>query len=200
MLRTTVLVRRVTNLSDARYCAGMGVEMLAFPLTGPEALSPETVRELSGWVSGIQLVGEIDAETHTSEEINALADACALDYILLTGHPTELQSAELNRPIIREVTLENLESLPMFGEVTYAILTGLTEAALQDTHLATRLIEAPVPVLLKVPNPTANSVRAALEWLPTLAGLALEGGHETRPGVRDFGTLGEALEALEIED
>jgi phosphoribosylanthranilate isomerase len=200
MLRTTVLIRRVTNLSDARYCAGMGVEMLAFPLTGPEALTPEAVRELSGWVSGIQLVGEIDAETHTSEEINALAEACALDYVLLTGNPTELQSAELNRPIIREITLDHLESLPMFGEVSYAILTGLTEEAFKDEHLSTRLIEAPVPVLLKVPNPTAAAVLAALEWLPTLAGLALDGGPEIRPGVRDFGPMGEALEALEIED
>ena len=43
-------------------------------------------------------------------------------------------------------------------------------------------------------------MRAALDLLPTLAGLALDGGTETRPGVRDFGPLADALEALELED
>ncbi len=199
MLRTTVLIRHVTNLSDARYCAGMGVEMLAFPLSGPEALTPESVRELAGWTSGVRLVGELDATARPAAELNALAEACGLDYLLLTGEVSELTLADLTYPVIREVTLAKLEELPMFGEVTYAILTGLTEADLGDAHLSTRLIEAPVPVLLAVPNPTGNAVRAALEWLPTLAGLALNGGAETRPGVRDFGPLGEALEALEVE-
>lgn len=200
MLRTVVLIRHVTNLSDARYCAGMGVEMLAFPLSGPAALTPETLRELAGWTAGVRLVGEVDATGRSGADLNALAESCGLDYLLLTGAVSELSMAELNHPVIREVTLENLDELPMFGEVSYAVLTGLTEAHLNDPHLATRLIEAPVPVLLAVPNPTPNAVRAALEWLPTLAGLALNGGAETRPGVRDFGALGEALEALEVED
>ena len=200
MLRTTVLIRRVTNLSDARYCAGMGVEMLAFPLSGPDALATTAIRELASWTAGVTLVGEMDATGRTADELNALAEEAQLQMLLLTGDLSELTMSELNYPIIREVKLQDLESLPMFGEVSFALLTGLTEADLGDSHLATRLIEAPVPVLLAVPTPTANAVRAALEWLPTLAGLALDGGAETRPGVRDFGPLGEALEALELED
>ncbi|MBC7447181.1 MAG: hypothetical protein H7330_03915 [Hymenobacteraceae bacterium] len=200
MLRTTVLIRRVTNLSDARYCAGMGVELLAFPLSGPDALTPEAVRELGGWTAGVQLVGELDATGRPAVELNALAEACKLNFLLLTGDVSELTMAELTVPIIREVTLANLQKIPMFGEVSYAVLTSLTEADFLDPHLPARLIEAPVPVLLAVPNPTAAAVRAALERLPTLAGLALNGGAETRPGVRDFGLLGEALEALEVEE
>ncbi len=200
MLRTTVLIRQVTNLSDARYCAGMGVDMLAFPLSGPLALAPATLSELADWTAGVSRVGEIDATGRDSAELNALADTCQLDLWLLTGEVTELTLAELTRPVIREVTLAGLDELPMFGEVSYAILTGLTEADLNDEHLPTRLIESPVPVLLAVPNPTANAVRAALQWLPTLTGLALVGGQETRPGVRDFGGLGEALEALELDE
>lgn len=200
MLRTTVLIRRVTNLSDARYCAGMGVEMLVFPLSGPEALAPAAVRELGGWTAGVQLVGEVDATAYSAADLNALAQDCKLDYLLLTGPVSELTLTELNYPVIREVTLADLNELPMFGEVAYAVLTGLTEDDLNDPHLPTRLVEAPVPVLLAVLNPTARAVRAALEWLPTLAGLALDGGPETRPGVRDFGLLGEALEALELAD
>ena len=200
MLRTTILIRRVTNLSDARYCAGMGVELLAFPLSGPEALTPEAIRELAGWTAGVTLVGEVDASGRSAADLNALAEAAQLQMLLLTGDVSELTLAELNYPIIREVKLANLDALPMFGEVSYALLTGLTEADLDDPHLPTRLIEAPVPVLLAIANPSARMVRGALEWLPTLAGLALDGGAETRPGVRDFGPLGEALEALELTE
>ena len=200
MLRTTVLIRRVTTLSDARYCAGMGADLLAFPLTGPDALPPAAVRELTGWTAGVGLVGEADATGRSAADLNALAAASGVQLLLLTGAVSELTLAELTYPVIREVTLAELDELPMFGEVTYAVLTGLTETDLADPHLATRLIEAPVPVLLAVPAPTAHAVRAALESLPTLAGLALEGGPEIRPGVRDFGALGEALEALEVEE
>jgi phosphoribosylanthranilate isomerase len=200
MLRVTVLVRHVTNLTDARFCAGMGVQLMAYPLTGPHALTPDVVCELASWTSGVQRVGEIDATGRGATEINALADACELDYVLLTGPATELTLAELNRPVIREVRLKDLEELPMFGEVSYAVLTGLTDVDLDDPHLPTRLIEAPVPVLLAVPRPSRHDILGALEWLPTLKGFALNGGAEIRPGVRDFGLLGEALEALEIEE
>ena len=145
MLRTTVLVRQVTNLSDARYVAGMGVELMAFPLTGPNALSTETVRELAGWVSGVRLVGEVD-DSLSVEAINQLAEACSLDYILLSEPNTRLDVTGLNRAVIQTITLTHLEELPMFGEVAYAVLTGLTESDLDDKHLSTRLIEAPVPV------------------------------------------------------
>ncbi|HYE79326.1 MAG TPA: hypothetical protein VEI97_15180 [bacterium] len=185
----------MTNLSDARYFAGMGVELLAFPLSGPGALTPDAIRELAGWVAGIRLVGEVDA-TLDAAQINALISECGLDYVLLSAD-AGLELEELARPVIRVVTLEELDQLAMWGRVAYAVLTGLTEDHLRDEHLATRLVEAPVPVLLAIPHPTVAAVKAALEWLPTLAGLALEGGQEDRPGIRDFGELGDALEALE---
>lgn len=198
MLRTTVFVRQITNLSDARYCAGMGVELLGFPLTGPAALTPEAVRELSGWLSGIQRVGEFD-DSLSAEEINALATACELDYVLLTESDSSIDITALNRPIIRVVTLRHLEDFPIFGEVAYVVLIGLTLDELLDQGLPPILMSAPVPVLLAIGTPTADTVNAALDVLPTLAGLALEGGQELRPGMRDFAGLADALEALEIE-
>ncbi len=178
----------------------MGVELLAFPLSGADALTPAAVRELAGWTAGVTLVGEVDATGRTSAELHDLAQDAGVQMLLLTGEVSELVISEVNCPIIREVTLNNLKTLPMFGEVSYALLTDLNAADLDDPHLATRLIEAPVPVLLAIADPTAEIVRAALHRLPTLAGLALNGGTETRPGVRDFGALGEALEALEVEE
>src|SRR6516162_4980549 len=49
MLKTKVKVGSVTNLSEARYCAGMGVDFLSFPIA---SIDPKTYREITGWVAG----------------------------------------------------------------------------------------------------------------------------------------------------
>ena len=54
MLKTKVKVSSIENLSDARYCAGMGVEWLGFPL----AMPVEKLEEIRNWLAGVQIVGE----------------------------------------------------------------------------------------------------------------------------------------------
>ncbi len=196
MLRTTVLVRRVTNLSDARYCAGMGVELLGFPLTGSDALTAAAVNEIGGWVSGIQRVGEFD-NSLSAAEINALISACALDYVLLTEPDVHLAPDELARPIIWLLDADQLRTAP--ANAAFIVLTGLTDLA--DTTLL-ELLTSPSypPVLLALTDETsATEAAEVLAALPALAGLALEGGQELRPGIRDFGALADILEALETD-
>ena len=45
-----VMVRGINNLSDARYCAGMGADCLTFRLdpSWADHLTPEAVQELGG--------------------------------------------------------------------------------------------------------------------------------------------------------
>ena len=58
MLRTKVKISAVTNLSDARYCAGMGVEWIGFSM---DTVPAEKYGEIRGWLAGVQVVGETDA-------------------------------------------------------------------------------------------------------------------------------------------
>ena len=78
-----VLVRGINNLSDARYCAGMGADGLIFTLDPelPGAVTPETVTALAGWVSGVELIGEF--ASLPAAEINQLITACGLRRVLL---------------------------------------------------------------------------------------------------------------------
>ena len=59
-LKTLVKISNVTNLSDARYCAGMGVDMLGFSMDAdsPDYIEPKKFAEIRGWVAGVQIVGE----------------------------------------------------------------------------------------------------------------------------------------------
>ena len=62
-LKTIVKISNVTNLSDARYCAGMGVDMLGFSMDAdsPNYIDPKKFGEIRGWVAGVQIVGETTA-------------------------------------------------------------------------------------------------------------------------------------------
>ena len=86
-LRIPVLVRGVNNLSDARYCAGMGAAGLIFTLDPelPGAIDPATVKELAGWVAGVALIGEFGSADF--DQLEAVAAACGLDQVLLHEAP-----------------------------------------------------------------------------------------------------------------
>ena len=60
-LKTKVFVLEVNNLSDARYCASMGVDTIAFTLTGEKCISKEEVLAMSQWVSGVNIGLEIES-------------------------------------------------------------------------------------------------------------------------------------------
>ena len=66
MLKTLVKVSAITNLSDARYCAGMGVDLLGFPLG---KISIDQFTEIRNWLAGVQIVGEFS--TNDAAEIKA---------------------------------------------------------------------------------------------------------------------------------
>jgi phosphoribosylanthranilate isomerase len=57
-LKTKVKAGNITNLSDARYCAGMGVDWLSFPA---EKVNPVKFKEITDWVTGPQFVLEAEA-------------------------------------------------------------------------------------------------------------------------------------------
>ena len=68
-LKTLVKVGEVSNLSDARYCAGMGVELIGFNLDKSSAnyVSIETFTAITGWIEGVEFVAEF--ENSSLEEI-----------------------------------------------------------------------------------------------------------------------------------
>ena len=65
-LKTFVKISSINNLSAARYCAGMGVDFLSFPIS---SIDPKKYQEITGWVAGPKFGVEID-----SPNINAIKE------------------------------------------------------------------------------------------------------------------------------
>src|SRR5690606_32493096 len=61
MLKTRVKVGNISNLSDARYCAGMGVDMHGCAvIPGQEGYVPEALyQDMRGWFSGPATAAEL---------------------------------------------------------------------------------------------------------------------------------------------
>lgn len=205
MLALPVLVRGINNLSDARYCAGMGAQGLIFTLDAnlPGAIDVATARELAGWVAGVDLIGEFG--NVASAEINRLVEECGLTGVLL-----RLDRARQDLP-------EGL-AVPALVEVPSTVIINQAHFAAAIADLTAALpagfaffTEAPQPypadyaywhtlgrqAPLWLAGPTNPTQAADLAQGVHPAGLILEGGNEIKPGLRDFTELEAVFEALE---
>ncbi|GAA4454001.1 hypothetical protein GCM10023189_19920 [Nibrella saemangeumensis] len=205
-LKTLVKISNVTNLSDARYCAGMGVDMLGFSMDADaeQYVEPAKFQEIRSWVAGVQIVGETAADDPGA--INRLLELYQPDMLQLEDPALLPYVASFNRPVILKadlglLTLEQLEAIIATSHtgIDFFLLDGKAGISLDDElrtelyHLATRY-----PILLGT-GITASNVHDLLAALP-VKGIALQGGDEVRPGNKEFGELMDILETIEVED
>src|SRR5688500_2450084 len=84
-LKTIVKVSHISNLSDARYCAGMGVDMLGFRVIPgiDHYLAPELYQDIRGWISGPKIIAELYGVTHPAQ-VEDVITTYAPDYFELS--------------------------------------------------------------------------------------------------------------------
>jgi phosphoribosylanthranilate isomerase len=188
-LKTVVKVGNISNLSDARYCAGMGVNMLGFRvLEGQENfISPKLFQEIRGWVSGPKVVAEIYG-IESPEQLPAIVSNYAPDYFELSLPAYRKFHQYLILPSLVFITLEEAKQTILPAEnIAYIIVSD-------NSMLEARGKRLPHPVLLKTDN-TANLPKTIQN--PAIAGLALSGTPELRPGFKDYQELADILEQLD---
>jgi phosphoribosylanthranilate isomerase len=195
MLKTKVKVSSIENLSDARYCAGMGVEWLGFPL----AMPLEKFAEIRNWLAGVQIVGECAGLK--PEEIKALVATHQPDAIEIDSKVNLVLIQDIDLPKILRVNIET-DNLPaLFASaapyVSHFLLTGDSPESLQGMESSIEIWAAQYPIILGLDVPEEDLE----EWLEqtSIQGIGLTAGKEDRPGFRDFSDLMSILEKLEID-
>jgi phosphoribosylanthranilate isomerase len=190
MLKVKVKVGNITNLSDARYCAGMSVDMLGFPFDGPNAIDPKKFKEITDWVAGPEFVLEILGQVQLPEEYKVA-------YFEIDA--SQLESINTAAKLIVRMKLEDW---PQLGadcrrhkdQIDYILLD--VNLATADKMLITQ-IAGEFPVL--VGYHFNEGQLAEVLQLPVV-GIALNGSTEAQPGLKDYSQLSEILEALEVEN
>ena len=203
-LKTKVKVNRITNLTDARYCSGMYVDVLGFSLEEgtPHYISPSQFQEITGWISGADYAAEFtDSDVYTIER--RLADYPGINWIESSDLDTLVQLKDLGKELIYRVTMEEIESIfPKIDVLNQQHITlhlTSTENNLSiDNEVIIKELASKVKLFLGFGiNPENASLLAEI---PGIAGLAMDGGDEIKPGLRDFDQLASILENLELAD
>jgi len=202
-LSTLVKISNVTNLSDARYCAGMGVDMLGFSMDAdaPDYVDPDRFAAIRGWVAGVQIVGE----THSTDPvaIEQLVQTYQPDYLQVDDAAMLPYLASFDKPLLLRVDLTTtnpaqLEAIVRDGSATaeYMLLEGNEAQPLTaEQQDVLYKLAGKYPILLGM-GITAGNVHDLLDELP-VRGIALRGGDEDKPGDKEFGELMDILEAIE---
>jgi phosphoribosylanthranilate isomerase len=204
-LKTFVKINRVTNLTDARFCAGMNVDVIGFSLEADSEhfLNPSQFKEITGWISGIELAAEF--KNASSSEIMAILENYPnISWIESENLETliELQTSGLK--LIYKQPFENVVKLKdKFVEKIkkHSIsvhLTSQNNHSIPQKHDLAIVFSKHFKVILGfgITPETVENLLSSYE----ISGLALDSGDEIKTGLRDFDKLADILEILEVEE
>ncbi len=206
-LNTFVKVSEISNLSDARYCAGMGVHVLGFNLEKehPHFIDPEKYAAITGWLAGVKFAAEFD--TYDVRQIEqVLTDYARIDYLQIRQPQHVALLKPLRKPIIMALDASRYEhdivalADIMRGcrdQVSYFLVENNSSNRRPDLLNDLLHLSKQYPVLLGFGlNP--DFVGSLIEQ-HGLAGIALRGGEEIKAGYKNFDELADILEAIEVE-
>ena len=194
MLKTFVKVGGINNLSDARYCAGMGVDQLGFTLTeteDEEGINEKAFNDICGWVSGIEVVLEnYSPDMHNHLEIEWVEARSAEEVNIA------LQNNKKVIRIIGKSDLTDIDSCKSDQIDYYLIKVSLEDVMKSQKEI--KDLSSIYKVVLELNQKPNQNISELLEKF-NLGGISLHGGSEIRPGLKDYDTLSEILEELEEE-
>jgi phosphoribosylanthranilate isomerase len=198
-LKTFVKVGNISNLSDARYCAGMGVEMLGFDVE--KTVSPESYKEMIGWLSGVKFVAEF-AEADL-EQMNDI----------LQNYPVHALQIE-REDVLQQIAIKafQLEKLPIDLLFKSEKPEKIEDLAQKHPKLVRFFIlgqahTQSLETIQKIAKQCSLLIEGDFNEIEinrlleesAIAGIALRGSAEIAPGLKDFDDLALILENLETD-
>lgn len=197
----------ITELEDARYCAGAGADYLGFVQysESPRYIAPEQVAEVAEWVHGPQAVGVFVNEA--ADAVNRTAERAGFDLVQLHGTEPPAVCALVERPVIKAIHVRHdasSDQLRPFME-PYA---DVVDYFLLDTHDSSvwggtgesfnwrlvRDLSDAYPLFLAGGINAANVERAVSTMRPYAVDLS--SSLESSPGVKDFDKMADFFDAF----
>lgn len=200
-LKTLVKVGEVNNLSDARYCAGMGAEYIGFQLdeTNEKFVDVTTYTAITGWLEGVKFVGEF--ENSTAAQIFEKYTQYNFEVVQISNPTQLLELASLQIPKILKIEVQNIQELTSidYSKANYLVLesSSIDNITEKEVKVLKELCQAK-PTVLGFGFSDEN-INDLLEKIKP-AGIALKGGTENSPGTKTYDELADIFEAIEIDN
>jgi len=203
-LSSFVYVSNIDNLSDARFAAGMGVDLLGFKLDPNDAtsLNNEQFHEISEWISGVKIVGEFGDSN--PEAVKKLLNQFNVDYLLISDESQLHDFSMLGLPLIYKLHFNESNKDALLstinycsGAVDYFLLESDSPTLSEAAKNLISSLDSHYPLILGYGFESNNVLDVVGEF--SITGICLKGSPELRPGYKEFDELADILEALEIE-
>ncbi|MDX2194821.1 MAG: hypothetical protein NW207_00255 [Cytophagales bacterium] len=188
-LKIPVFVSHITNLSDARYCAGMGVEMLGFCLDPllPNHLSVNEYHAIRSWVAGVSIIAQF--QTISPENINLLHEAKP-DMVMIENIP----QISIDIPMVYEIALPQItDAKPPKGSM---VLMNTTIHHRWDDDVV-KFIHTYGNTYKLIFGGNIDLQNITYIISQNIYAINLQGTPEIAPGYKTFDTLADILEILE---
>jgi phosphoribosylanthranilate isomerase len=178
-LRVPVFISSVNNLSDARYCAGMGVKWMGFSQSDiGKSYSLANLQGMIEWIEGVSTILEIEDNSEISDELISLFDGYLLkEQNSIPDEKIQIKAIEFDR------IQNSAESLNKLNQEDLILITGNDSLKLSSENK---------PILKKISE--HNSLILGfdinlntIDWIDK----------EIRPGYKTFDDLADILEFLE---
>lgn len=203
-LRTTVKVGSISNLSDARYCSGMGVQYLGFSLDSDNEnyVDPETLKSIKEWVVGPRIVGEFS--TSDLDSIENIIEQYDIDAIQISDREVCNMITSTDLPIILALDISTFENP---GELREVMAQVNVRVAFFLLYQSEDNIDIRKEDVLALANDFKIMVGYGIDkdtvgsWIDNtnILGICLKGSIEVKPGFKDYDELADILEMLEVE-
>ncbi len=203
-LKTFVIVSNISGLSDARYCAGMGVNVLGFDLDGDQAVPLDKLSDITEWIAGVDLCGRF-IESNT-DDIKQTVTQATLSYLQVDDPhiASEIQLLGYEVQLVYNIISANeIPSMESFFRDNADLVNSFVVECEHDDLIEEAKAEAvrlssgyPVILGFGFDATTVNDLVSG----SNLKGVTLKGSEETQPGFKDYGEIMDILEALEEED
>ena len=182
-------VAGISSLTDARYCAGMGVEFLSivFDGYGKGSLSPEAFAGIRPWIEGVAWLGEYTGSD--TEILQSIASEYQLDTWICSSIPSDSDFNPEIKIIRNTADFDELakSTLPFQLEGSFSASDSRFQKLKELSHNKAIFLADPVP---------AEDAIQLHQEIPNLV-FSLRSSGEERPGWMDLGALQDYLEAVE---
>lgn len=192
-LKLSVKIGDVSNLSDARYAAGMGVDYIGFNINSNSNnfVEASTFKEITNWVSGVGIIGEIgDQQPDNKEEYPT--------YLQETTNASNLVGDSVFRIDATQLPIDSIQKLlPQQDQVIFNIIELTSQQLKKEVPALARLC-AIRPIYIST-DFNESLLQTVVETIkPT--GIEIKGGIEDQPGFKDYDGIADVLEWLECDD
>lgn len=198
-----VKIANISNLSDARYCSGMMVDILGFEIsdnTSEHYVDPDTFQELTQWVAGVSFAGE--CHNTSAEDALRLISNYQIQYLELNQLDVLMDlSNQTDRLLIFNLKIDKKSRFSEVGSIlkqaaNYAEIVIIDCEANMDSTSIEELIPS-LDIESRLLRAFDLNTKSIAQIAPFWDGIELKGSTEKQAGFKDYGIVMDILELIE---